>query len=187
MIQNPSKTKKEHFWNLTRAQNLHMIGKQKIKSGERWKSIRLKNQRKKAFKNGKNKRKIQEKERRMVDLTTWGSMESIRRRETSRSVVGGTPSSSSGSRVFLSATILPVALSLALYTFPYVPSPTFSSFSYRSIALWLFSIDALFSISLSLSLNLDRRRRRRWSKEEIFGEMKQRWGFYWEKAVGVET
>ena len=34
--------------------------------------------------------------------------------------------------VFFSATILPVFLSRALYTFPKVPSPIFSSFSYWS-------------------------------------------------------
>lgn len=88
----------------------------------------------------------------------------MRRMETSRRVVGGTPSSSSWRRVFLRATILPVALSLALYTFPYVPSPTFSSFSNASIAdtarvTPAFSISFLFSsllffLSPTLSLSL---------------------------------
>ena len=39
-------------------------------------------------------------------------------------------------RVFFSATSLPVLLSLALYTFPYVPCPIFSSFSYASLMEW---------------------------------------------------
>jgi hypothetical protein len=41
------------------------------------------------------------------------------------------------SRVFFSATSLPVTLSRALYTLPYVPSPIFSSFSYWSIVMLL--------------------------------------------------
>jgi hypothetical protein len=39
-------------------------------------------------------------------------------------------------RVFFSATRRPVVLSLALYTFPYVPCPIFSSFSYASLMEW---------------------------------------------------
>lgn len=80
----------------------------------------------------------------LLYLTTCGSLDSILSNETSRRVVGGTPSSSSWRRVFFNATIFPVAFSLALYTLPYVPSPTFSSFSNASIADFGFS-----SISLS--------------------------------------
>ncbi len=50
------------------------------------------------------------------------------RRDISRMAVLGTPSSSDSSRIFFNATTSPECLSLALYTTPYVPSPTFSSF-----------------------------------------------------------
>ena len=71
-------------------------------------------------------------------------------RETSRSVVGGTPSSSLSRRVFFRATKRPETLSRALYTFPYVPSPTFSSFSYLSMAMEIylsFSIHSLCDLT----------------------------------------
>ena len=54
------------------------------------------------------------------------------RREISRMAVDGTPSSSFSSLIFLSATNSPVFVSRHLYTTPYVPSPSFSSLSYRS-------------------------------------------------------
>jgi len=54
------------------------------------------------------------------------------RREISRMAVEGTPSSSCSRRIFLSAIVSLVALSSALYTTPYVPSPIFSCFSYCS-------------------------------------------------------
>jgi hypothetical protein len=47
-------------------------------------------------------------------------------------------------RVFFSATRRPVVLSLALYTFPYVPCPIFSSFSYASLMEW--PIFAVFDV-----------------------------------------
>ena len=62
-------------------------------------------------------------------FTTWSLSESICRRETSRRAVEGTPSSSISRRVFFKATIAPLRRSRALNTFPYVPSPIFSSFS----------------------------------------------------------
>ena len=50
--------------------------------------------------------------------------------EISRMAVLGTPSSSTSNRIFLRAMIRRDRMSRALYTTPYVPSPTFSSFSY---------------------------------------------------------
>ena len=47
----------------------------------------------------------------------------------------GIDGSRTSRRVFFSATRRPVVLSLALYTFPYVPCPIFSSFSYASLML----------------------------------------------------
>ena len=66
-------------------------------------------------------------------LTTKALSLSICRRETSRRAVEGTPSSSISNLVFFSATSRPFARSRALYTFPYVPCPIFSSFSYASL------------------------------------------------------
>jgi len=45
----------------------------------------------------------------------------------------GIPSSSDSSLIALRAYISPVSTSFALWTIPYVPSPTYSSFSYLSI------------------------------------------------------
>ena len=47
----------------------------------------------------------------------------------------GIDGSRTSRRVFFSATRRPVVLSLALYTFPYVPCPIFSSLSYASLML----------------------------------------------------
>eukprot|EP01079_Euglenida_sp_SAG-EU17-18_P011156 gene11156-gene3465 len=50
--------------------------------------------------------------------------------EISRSAVHGTPSSSDSSRIVLSATCSPDSMISALYTTPYVPSPSLSDFLY---------------------------------------------------------
>ena len=55
------------------------------------------------------------------------------RRGPRRAVRGFEGAGRTSRRVFLSATSRPVLLSRALYTFPYVPCPIFSSFSYASL------------------------------------------------------
>ena len=54
-------------------------------------------------------------------------------KDISRMAVDGMPSSSASSRILFRAIICPVTRSFALYTIPYVPSPIFSSFWYRSM------------------------------------------------------
>ena len=66
-------------------------------------------------------------------LTILISWEIIYKREISQRIVGVKPSLSHSSLIFLRESNFPVFLSMALYTFTSVPSPTFSKFSWSSI------------------------------------------------------
>ena len=63
---------------------------------------------------------------------------------------------SASSLIFFNATISDVTLSFALYTTPYVPSPTFSIFWYRSIVstLQLKTVQTTHSYSIIQVLSL---------------------------------
>ena len=88
--------------------------------------------------------KIKEKRKLIMklNLTTTRSLESIRRRETSWKVAGGTTSSSSGRRVFANTKIFPVAFSITFFFF----------FSITPLISCYLISDKLYNLSFTASI-----------------------------------